>query len=208
MKDAALERMLRESAGRRRHLRARRSRKPSGCTSMLRRTLPGRPLSRQDGRRPTARQTQDRFMADELKAIIATNAFGLGIDKQRHPLRGALPLSRARSRRTTRRPDARAATGCPAICTLLYRVEDRRVQSYFLGGKYPDVEEAAQRRARARAVSARRAGAPRRRSREQSGVRAAQGAHRARAAQAARPRARASRRQLGAARRAASRPST
>ncbi len=26
---------------------------------------------------------------------------------------------------------------------MLYRVEDSRVQSYFLGGKYPDVEEAA-----------------------------------------------------------------
>jgi ATP-dependent DNA helicase RecQ len=33
--------------------------------------------------------------------------------------------------------------GEPATCTLLYRVEDSRVQSYFLGGKYPDVEEAA-----------------------------------------------------------------
>jgi ATP-dependent DNA helicase RecQ len=26
---------------------------------------------------------------------------------------------------------------------VLYRVEDRRIQSYFLGGKYPEVEEAA-----------------------------------------------------------------
>ncbi|MEO8621154.1 MAG: RecQ family zinc-binding domain-containing protein, partial [bacterium] len=33
--------------------------------------------------------------------------------------------------------------GEPAVCTVLYRVEDSRVQSYFLGGKYPDVEEAA-----------------------------------------------------------------
>src|SRR5207237_6099991 len=33
--------------------------------------------------------------------------------------------------------------GDPAPCTILYRVEDSRVQSYFLGGKYPDVEEAA-----------------------------------------------------------------
>jgi len=29
------------------------------------------------------------------------------------------------------------------VCSILYRVEDSRVQSYFLGGKYPDVEEAA-----------------------------------------------------------------
>jgi len=33
--------------------------------------------------------------------------------------------------------------GLPAVCTVLYRVEDRRIQSYFLGGKYPEVEEAA-----------------------------------------------------------------
>jgi Superfamily II DNA helicase len=26
---------------------------------------------------------------------------------------------------------------------MLYRVEDRRIQSYFLGGKYPEVQEAA-----------------------------------------------------------------
>src|SRR4051812_24596238 len=30
---------------------------------------------------PERKQTQDRFMANEFKAIIATNAFGLGIDK-------------------------------------------------------------------------------------------------------------------------------
>ena len=33
--------------------------------------------------------------------------------------------------------------GEPATCTLLYRVEDKRIQSYFLGGKYAAVEEAA-----------------------------------------------------------------
>ena len=52
--------------------------------------------------------------------------------------------------------------GEPAMCTILYRVEDSRVQSYFLGGKYPDVEEAAKVAHPARAVSARRAGAARR----------------------------------------------
>jgi ATP-dependent DNA helicase RecQ len=33
--------------------------------------------------------------------------------------------------------------GKPALCAMLYRVEDKRIQSYFLGGKYPEVEEAA-----------------------------------------------------------------
>jgi ATP-dependent helicase YprA (DUF1998 family) len=34
--------------------------------------------------------------------------------------------------------------GRPARCVVLYREEDRRIQSYFLGGKYPSLEEAAQ----------------------------------------------------------------
>ena len=35
-----------------------------------------------DGSRPKRRTAiQDRFMAGELKAMVATNAFGLGIDK-------------------------------------------------------------------------------------------------------------------------------
>jgi ATP-dependent DNA helicase RecQ len=32
--------------------------------------------------------------------------------------------------------------GEPAVCTILYRVEDRRVQSYFLGGKYSELHDA------------------------------------------------------------------
>src|SRR5207248_4064034 len=31
--------------------------------------------------------------------------------------------------------------GKPARASLLYRLEDKRIQSYFLGGKYPDREE-------------------------------------------------------------------
>src|SRR5690606_36431695 len=33
--------------------------------------------------------------------------------------------------------------GEPARCTLLYREEDRSIQGYFLGGKYPELMEAA-----------------------------------------------------------------
>ena len=67
--------------------------KPSGCTSSSRRTFR---VGLYHGKMAAAERkaTQDRFMADEFKAMIATNAFGLGIDKQRPALRGALPLSR------------------------------------------------------------------------------------------------------------------
>ena len=43
---------------------------------------------------PDRKASQDRFMNDEFKAMIATNAFGLGIDKPDIRFVRALPLSR------------------------------------------------------------------------------------------------------------------
>ncbi len=91
-------------------------------------------------------QKQDRvsvhelFMQENIRAVVATNAFGLGIDKPniRFVVHYDLPGS---VEAYTQEAGRAGRDGHLSRCILLYRMSDTRVQNYFLTGKYPDVEE-------------------------------------------------------------------
>jgi ATP-dependent DNA helicase RecQ len=80
------------------------------------------------------------FMDESIRAVVATNAFGLGIDKPniRFVLHYDLPGS---LEAYTQEAGRAGRDGFPSRCILIYRMSDTRVQNYFLTGKYPDVEE-------------------------------------------------------------------
>ncbi len=86
------------------------------------------------------REAQEAFMSGQVRVMVATNAFGLGIDKAdtrfvvHYQMPSGLDAYYQESGRAGR-------DGEPADCTLLFLYADRAVQQFFLAGKYPSRED-------------------------------------------------------------------
>ncbi len=85
-------------------------------------------------------RVQEEFMRGDHKVMIATKAFGLGIDKP--DIRFVYHYEFPDSLETYTQEAGRAGRdGLPSRATLLYRLEDKRIQTYFLAGRYPHADE-------------------------------------------------------------------
>ena len=102
----------------------------------------GESASRYHGRLSKAEraQNQDRFMNGEVRVMVATNAFGMGIDKA--DLRFVLHYQMTGSLEAYYQEAGRAGRdGSRADCALLFDRRDRQVQQFFLARRYPTAED-------------------------------------------------------------------
>ncbi|SHG49691.1 ATP-dependent DNA helicase RecQ [Massilia sp. CF038] len=94
------------------------------------------------GKLPAAERkaNQDMFMSGERRVMVATNAFGMGIDKP--DTRFVIHLQLPANLEAYYQESGRAGRdGQDAACTLLYFQDDKRVQQFFLVKHYPSAND-------------------------------------------------------------------
>jgi ATP-dependent DNA helicase RecQ len=98
------------------------------------------PIGYYHGELPPAmkRATQDAFMEDKLRVMVATGAFGMGVDKAsiRHVLQRDIESSIEATAQALGRG---GRDGNPTRCHTFYSADSLRTQQFFLSNKYPDI---------------------------------------------------------------------
>ncbi len=81
-------------------------------------------------------EAQDRFMSGQAQVVVATNAFGMGVDKS--DIRSVIHFNLPGTLEAYYQEAGRAGRdGLPAHCLLLYAAGDRFLQEMFIENEYP-----------------------------------------------------------------------
>jgi ATP-dependent DNA helicase RecQ len=88
----------------------------------------------------TRHGVQNAFMSDQLPVVVATNAFGMGVDKP--DIRAVIHYHLPATVEAYYQEAGRAGRdGLPALCVLLFSPDDRGLQAWFIDSDTPTLDD-------------------------------------------------------------------